>query len=225
MTTTAEPQASYGLSEEHEALRQSVRDFAETVVAPRSGEVDRTASYPWDLHEGLRKNELLALHVPVQYGGAGADAIATAIVIEELSRVDASVGLIVAVNKLGTTGLLLSGSEDLKQRYLPAVASGEATFSYALSEREAGSDAAAMRTRAVSDGDAYVLDGTKAWISQAGVSTHCTVMAVTEPGVGARGISAFVVHADDPGFSVGTPEHKMGIKGSPTCEVYFDRCR
>ncbi len=225
MTTTAEPQASYGLSEEHEALRQSVRDFAETVVAPRSGEVDRTASYPWDLHEGLRKNELLALHVPVQYGGAGADAIATAIVIEELSRVDASVGLIVAVNKLGTTGLLLSGSEDLKQRYLPAVASGEATFSYALSEREAGSDAAAMRTRAVLDGDAYVLDGTKAWISQAGVSTHCTVMAVTEPGIGARGISAFVVHADDPGFSVGTPEHKMGIKGSPTCEVYFDRCR
>ena len=225
MTITAETQTSYGLSEEHEALRSSVRDFAETVVAPRAAEVDRTATYPWDLHEGLRKNELLALHVPEQYGGAGADAISTAIVIEELSRVDASVGLIVAVNKLGTTGLLLSGSEELKQRYLPAVASGEATFSYALSEREAGSDAAAMRTRAVRDGDSYVLDGTKAWISQAGVSTHYTVMAVTEPGIGARGISAFVVHADDPGFSVGTPEHKMGIKGSPTCEVYLEGCR
>ena len=225
MTLSAEPQALYGLSEEHEALRASVRDFAETVVAPRSAEVDRTATYPWDLHEGLRKNELLSLHVPEAYGGAGADAISTAIVIEELSRVDASVGLIVAVNKLGTTGLLLSGSEELKSRYLPAVASGEATFSYALSEREAGSDAAAMRTRAVRDGDAYVLDGTKAWISQAGVSTHYTVMAVTEPGVGARGISAFIVHADDPGFSVGTPEHKMGIKGSPTCEVYLEGCR
>src|ERR687894_216617 len=208
MTTTAEPQATYGLSEEHEALRESVRDFAETVVAPRAAEVDRTATYPWDVHEALRKNELLALHVGEAYGGAGADAISTAIVIEELSRVDASVGLIVAVNKLGTTGLLLSGSDELQARYLPAVATGDATFSYALSEREAGSDAAAMRTRAVRDGDSYVLDGTKAWISQAGVSTHYTVMAVTEPG-----------------FSVGTPEHKMGIKGSPTCEVHFDGCR
>jgi alkylation response protein AidB-like acyl-CoA dehydrogenase len=129
------------------------------------------------------------------------------------------------VNKLGTTGLLLSGDDAVKQRYLPSVATGEWTFSYALSEREAGSDAAAMRTRAVEDGDGWVLNGTKAWISQAGVSTHYTVMAVTEPGRGARGISAFVVHADDPGFSVGLPEHKMGIKGSPTCEVHFEDCR
>ena len=211
MTTTAVPSA-YGLTEEHEALRASVRSFAETVVAPRAAEVDRTAVYPADVHEALRKNDLLALHVPEAYGGAGADAISTAIVIEELSRVDASTGLIVAVNKLGTTGLLLSGDDDIKSRYLPAVASGESTFSYALSEREAGSDAAAMRTRAVRDGDAYVLDGTKAWISQAGVSTHYTVMAVTEPGAGARGISAFVVHADDPGFSVGLPEHKMASR-------------
>ncbi len=224
MTIVAE-QAPYGTTEEHEALRDSVRAFAEQVVAPRAAEVDRTALYPWDLHEGLRSNDLLALHVPEQYGGAGADAISTAIVIEELSRVDASTGLIVAVNKLGTTGLQLSGSEELKQRYLPAVAAGESTFSYALSEREAGSDAAAMRTRAVLDGETYVLNGTKAWISQAGVSTHYTVMAVTEPGLGARGISAFVVHADDPGFSVGLPEHKMGIKGSPTCEVHFEDCR
>ena len=225
MTTTAEPSSAYGLTEEHEALRESVRAFAEAVVAPRAAEVDRTAVYPWDVHEALRRNDLLALHVPEEHGGAGADAISTALVIEELSRVDASTGLIVAVNKLGTTGLLLSGSEELKARYLPAVATGESTFSYALSEREAGSDAAAMRTRAVRDGDAYVLDGTKAWISQAGVSTHYTVMAVTEPGVGARGISAFVVHADDPGFTVGLPEHKMGIKGSPTCEVHFESCR
>lgn len=124
MTTTAEPSTAYGLSEEHEALRESVRSFAETVVAPRAAEVDRTAVYPWDIHEALPKNDLLALHVPEQHGGAGADAISTAIVIEELSRVDASTGLIVAVNKLGTTGLLLSGSEQLQARYLPAVATG-----------------------------------------------------------------------------------------------------
>jgi len=225
MTTTTGSSTSYGLSEEQEALRESVRSFAETVVAPRAADVDRTALYPWDLHEALRKNDLLALHVPEQYGGAGADAISTAIVIEELSRVDASTGLVVAVNKLGTTGMLLSGSEDLKRRYLPSVAAGDWTFSYALSEREAGSDAAAMRTRAVADGDTWVLNGTKAWISQAGVSTHYTVMAVTDPGAGARGISAFVVHADDPGFSVGLPEHKMGIKGSPTCEIHLEECR
>ena len=223
-TTIAAPVSSLP-TEEHELLRASVREFAEHVVAPRAAEVDRTASYPWDVHEALRRNDLLALHVPAEYGGAAADAIATAIVIEELSRVDASTGLIVAVNKLGTTGLLLSGSEELKRRYLPAVARGEATFSYALSERGAGSDAAAMRTRAVRAGDSWVLNGTKAWISQAGVSTHYTVMAVTGPETGARGISAFVVHADDPGFSVGLPEHKMGIKGSPTCEVHFDNCR
>jgi len=223
--TTSAPQTAYALSEEHDALRASVRAFAESVVAPRAAEVDRTAVYPWDVHEALRRNDLLALHVPEQYGGAGADALSTAIVIEELSRVDASTGLIVAVNKLGTTGLLLSGDEAIKARYLPAVATGEATFSYALSEREAGSDAAAMRTRAVQDGSSWVLNGTKAWISQAGVSTHYTVMAVTEPGLGARGISAFVVHADDSGFTVGLPEHKMGIKGSPTCEVHFEDCR
>ena len=225
MTMTAAPRGRYSLSEEHDALRASVRDFAEKVVAPRAAEVDRTALYPWDVHEGLRKNDLLALHVPEEYGGAGADSIATAIVIEELSRVDASTGLIVAVNMLGTTGLILSGSEELKRRYLPRVATGEWTFSYALSEREAGSDAASMKTRARRDGDSWVLDGTKAWISQAGVSTHYTVMAVTDPTQGSRGISAFVVHADDPGFHVGLPEHKMGIKGSPTCELHLEGCR
>jgi alkylation response protein AidB-like acyl-CoA dehydrogenase len=224
-TAATELAPAYAPSREHDELRASVRNFAESVVAPRAGEVDRTAEYPWDIHEALRRNDLLALHVPEEYGGSGADAIATAIVIEELSRVDASTGLIVAVNKLGTTGLLLSGEPSLKARYLPAVARGEATFSYALSEREAGSDAAAMRTRAVREGDTWILNGTKAWISQAGVSTHYTVMAVTDPERGAYGISAFVVHADDPGFSVGQPERKLGIKGSPTCEVYFQNCR
>jgi alkylation response protein AidB-like acyl-CoA dehydrogenase len=215
----------YSLSEEHEALRASVRAFADRVVRPRAAEVDRTGDYPWDVHESLKRNDLLATHVPEAYGGAGADAIATAIVIEELSRADASTGLVVAVNELGTTGLLLSGSDELKSRYLPKVATGEWTFSYALSEREAGSDAAAMRTHAVLDGDSWVLDGIKGWISQAGVSTHYMVMAATEPGRGPAGISAFVVHADDEGLSVGPPEKKLGVRGSPTCEVVLDACR
>jgi alkylation response protein AidB-like acyl-CoA dehydrogenase len=215
----------YGLTEEHELLRKSVRELAEDKIAPRAAEIDEQAEYPWDVHRELQRADLLGIHVPEQYGGAGADRIAHSIVVEEIARVCASSSLIPAGNKLGTMGLILSGSEELKSRYLPAVAAGEATFSYALSEREAGSDAAAMRTRAVRDGDEYVLNGTKCWITGAGVSTHYTVMAVTDPSRGANGISAFVVHADDPGFSVGTKERKLGIKGSPTCEISFEDCR
>src|SRR3954453_5715310 len=215
----------YSLTEEHQLLRKAVRELAQDKIAPRAAEIDEAAEYPWDVHEALRSADLLAIHVPEQYGGAGADRIAHSIVVEEIARVCASSSLIVAGNKLGTMGLILSGSEELKQRYLPQVARGEITFSYALSEREAGSDAASMRTRAVRDGDSYVINGTKCWITGAGVSTHYTVMAVTDPEAGARGISAFVVHADDPGFSVGTKERKLGIKGSPTCEIYFDNCR
>ncbi len=215
----------YSLTEEHELLRASVRQLAEDKIAPRAAEIDESAEYPQDVHDALRQADLLALHVPEQYGGAGADKIAHCIVVEEIARVCASSSLIPMGNKLGTTGMILSGSEELKGRYLPAVARGESTFSYALSEREAGSDAAAMRTRAVRDGDSYVLNGTKCWITGAGVSTHYTVMAVTDPAAGANGISAFVVHADDPGFSYGTKERKLGIKGSPTREIYFSDCR
>jgi len=215
----------YLLTDEHDQLRASVRDLAEDVIAPRAAEIDQTAEYPYDVHKALKAADLLAIHVPEQYGGAGADKVAHCIVVEEIARVCASSSLIPMGNKLGTTGLILSGSEDLKRRYLPAVAAGDATFSYALSEREAGSDAAAMRTRAVLDGDSYVINGSKMWITGAGVSTHYTLMAVTEPGVGAKGISAFVVHADDAGFSYGEKERKLGIKGSPTREIYFDDCR
>ncbi len=217
--------ALYGLPEEHQLLRQSVRELAEDVIAPRAAEIDEKAEYPWDVHEALKRADLLAIHVPEEYGGAGADAIAHCIVLEEVARVCASSSLIPLVNKLGTMGIILSGGEELKQQYLPLVAAGEATFSYALSEREAGSDAAAMKTRAVRDGDAYVLNGTKSWISGAGVNTHYTVMAVTDPTRGSHGISAFVVEATDEGFSVGTPERKLGIKGSPTREIYFENCR
>jgi len=214
----------YRLGEEHTMLRESVRELAEDKIAPRAAETDETGEFPWDVYEALRKADLHAVHIPEDYGGAGADSIATAIVIEEVARACAASSLIPAVNKLGTMPLLLSASEELKRQVLPPVASGEALFSYALSEREAGSDAAAMRTRAVRDGDTYVLNGTKAWITNAGVSTYYTVMASTDPSKGANGISAFVVHKDDPGFSVGAKERKLGIKGSPTCEIYFEDC-
>ncbi|MGZ6793945.1 MAG: acyl-CoA dehydrogenase family protein, partial [Mycobacteriales bacterium] len=180
----------YGLTEEHQLLRKAVRELAEDKIAPRAAEIDETGEYPWDVHEAIKKNDLLAIHVPEQYGGAGADRIAHSIVVEEIARVCASSSLIVAGNKLGTMGLILSGSEELKQQFLPAVAAGEATFSYALSEREAGSDAAAMKTRAVRDGDSWVLNGTKCWITGAQVNTHFTVMASTDPSKGAKGISA-----------------------------------
>jgi alkylation response protein AidB-like acyl-CoA dehydrogenase len=215
---------TYRLAEEHVMLRESVRQLADDKIAPRAAETDETGEFPWDVYEALRKADLHAVHIPEQYGGAGADSIATAIVIEEVARACASSSLIPAVNKLGTMPLLLSASEELKQEVLPPVASGEALFSYALSEREAGSDAAAMRTRAIRDGDTYVLNGSKAWITNAGVSTYYTVMASTDPAKGPNGISAFVVHKDDPGFSVGTKERKLGIKGSPTCEIYFSDC-
>ena len=225
MGTADSTYSLYGLTEEHQLLRQAVRELADDKIAPRAAEIDETAEYPWDVHEALKKADLLAIHVPEEYGGAGADRIAHSIVVEEIARACASSSLIVAGNKLGTMGLILSGSDALKKSYLPQVATGEATFSYALSEREAGSDAAAMRTRAVRDGDSWVLNGTKCWVTGASVNTHFTVMASTDPAKGAKGISAFVVHADDPGFSVGTKERKLGIKGSPTCEIYLEDCR
>ncbi|MGB9376596.1 MAG: acyl-CoA dehydrogenase [Mycobacteriales bacterium] len=214
----------YQLTEEHDLLRATVRRLADERIAPRAAEIDATAEFPWDVYKYLQQADLHAIHLPEQYGGAGADSIATVIVIEEVARACAASSLIPAVNKLGTMPVLLAGSEELKQSVLPPVARGDAMFSYALSEREAGSDAAAMKARAVRDGDSWVLNGTKCWITNAGVSTYYTVMAKTDPSAGARGISAFVVHKDDPGFSVGTKERKLGIRGSPTCEIYLEDC-
>src|ERR1700733_10387299 len=216
--------STFDLSEEHQALREAVRALADDKIAPRAAEIDRTAEFPWDVYEALVKADFHALHIPEEYGGAGGDALATAIVIEEVARACASSSLIPAVNKLGTVPLLLAASEELKQRYLPPVARGEAMFSYALSEPEAGSDAAAMKCRAVKDGNTFILNGTKRWITNAGISVFYTVMAVTDPAAGADGISAFVVEKDDAGFSFGAPERKLGIKGSPTRELYFDNC-
>ncbi len=218
MTTT------FALSEEHEALREAVRALADDKIAPRAAEIDRTAEFPWDVYEALVKADFHALHIPEKYGGAGGDALASVLVIEEVARACAASSLIPAVNKLGTMPLLIGASEEVKRRYLPPVARGEGMFCYALSEPEAGSDAVAMRTRAVRSGDGYVLNGVKRWISNAGVAKFYTVMAVTDPAAGANGVSAFVVEDGDPGFSVGAPEHKLGIKGSPPRELYFDNC-
>ena len=213
------------LSEDHRAIREAVREIAEKEIAPHAADCDEQERYPIEAQKALTGAGMQAVHIPEAYGGNGADAVATVIVIEEVARVCASSSLIPAVNKLGSMPIILSASEELKQQVLPSVASGEAMISYALSEREAGSDAAAMRTRAVADGDEWVLNGTKCWITNAGVSSWYTVMAVTDPDKKANGISAFVVHADDPGFVVGTKERKLGIKGSPTREIHFENCR
>ncbi|QUH06125.1 acyl-CoA dehydrogenase [Saccharopolyspora erythraea] len=215
---------TYRLADEHEALREAVRALAEKEIAPFATEVDEQERYPREALDALVKSGFAAVHVPEEYGGQGADSVATCIVIEEVARVCASSSLIPAVNKLGTMPIILSGSEELKHKVLSSVASGETTASYALSEREAGSDAGAMKTRARLDGDHWVLNGTKCWITNGGVSKWYTVMAVTEPDKGANGISAFAVHADDPGFTVGPKEKKLGIKGSPTVELYFEDC-
>ncbi|MFJ8604418.1 acyl-CoA dehydrogenase family protein [Streptomyces shenzhenensis] len=215
----------YRPSEEHGMLRASVRSLVEAKIAPFAAEVDEEARFPQEALEALVANDLHAVHVPEEFGGAGADALATVIVIEEVARACVSSSLIPAVNKLGSLPVMLAGSAELKQRYLGPLARGEAMFSYCLSEPEAGSDAAGMRTRAVRDGDHWVLDGVKRWITNAGVSEFYTVMAVTDPGARSRGISAFVVEKSDAGVSFGAPERKLGIKGSPTREVYFDGVR
>ncbi len=215
----------FRLPDEHDELRAVLRDLCEQEIAPHAADVDERSRFPEEALKALSASGFSAIHVPEEYGGQGADSVATCIVMEEVARVDASASLIPGVNKLGTMGLILRGSDDLKKQVLPTLASGEAMASYALSEREAGSDPAAMRTRARRDGDEWVLNGAKCWITNGGKSTWYTVMAVTDPDKGANGISAFVVHKDDPGFSVGPKERKLGIKGSPTTELYFEDCR
>jgi alkylation response protein AidB-like acyl-CoA dehydrogenase len=217
---------TYQLAEEHEELRQAIRALADKEIAPYAAEVDDQERFPREALDALNRSGFVAVHVPEEYHGQGADSVATCIVIEEVARVCASSSLIPAVNKLGTMPIILSASDALKRQVLPSIASGEAMASYALSEREAGSDTASMKTRARLDGDHWVLNGTKCWITNAGESTWYTVMAVTDPRAAkpSNGISAFVVHKDDPGFSVGAKERKLGIKGSPTREIYFEDC-
>jgi len=215
----------YGLSEEHQEIRKVVREIAESKIAPFAAAVDEEARYPQEAADALLATDFHAPHVPEAYGGAGADALATVLVIEEIARVCVSSSLIPAVNKLGSLPVQISGSEELKADYLGKLARGEGGFSYCLSEPDAGSDAGGMTTRAVRDGDHYLLNGVKRWITNAGVSEYYTVMAVTDPDSRTRGISAFVVEKSDEGVSFGAPEKKLGIKGSPTKEVYLDNVR
>jgi alkylation response protein AidB-like acyl-CoA dehydrogenase len=215
----------YALSEEHQAIREAVRAVCDAKVAPYAAEADETGAFPQQAYDALAAADFAAPHIAEEYGGAGADALATCIVIEEVARACAASSLIPGVNKLGTMPIILAGSDELKKRYLSPVAAGTGMFSYCLSEPDAGSDAAAMKTRAVREGDGWVVDGVKRWITNAGVSEYYTVFAVTAPGKKAAGISAFVVEKGDEGVSFGAPEKKLGIKGSPTREVYFDKVR
>jgi alkylation response protein AidB-like acyl-CoA dehydrogenase len=216
----------FRLSDDHESLRSAVREVVQAKVAPHAAEVDQQATFPRAAYDALVAADFHAPHLPEQYDGVGADALATCLVIEEVARGCASSSLIPAVNKLGTLPLMLAADERIKQRYLPPVARGEAMFSYGLSEREAGSDTAGMRCRAVEQGDDFVLDGQKSWITNAGVSDFYTVLAVTDPEAGrGHGVTAFVVEKSDQGFTFGAPEKKLGIKGSPTRELLFDGCR
>ncbi|MFC7491553.1 MULTISPECIES: acyl-CoA dehydrogenase family protein [unclassified Knoellia] len=216
----------FQVNEDHEAIREAVRDLAAAKIAPFAAAVDEESRYPQEAHDALVASDFFAPHVGEEYGGVGADALATCIVIEEVARACASSSLIPAVNKLGSMPVILAGSEELKRTYLTPLAEGRSSFSYGLSEREAGSDTAAMKCRARADGDDWILNGQKSWITNAGVSDYYTVLAVTDPD-GPRGsnISAFVVEKSDEGFTFGEKEGKLGIKGSPTRELIFDDVR
>jgi alkylation response protein AidB-like acyl-CoA dehydrogenase len=199
----------------------SVRALAEKKIAPFAKEVDENSRFPQEAFNALQSSDLAAAHVDSKYGGQGADSLATVIIIEEVARVCGASSLIPAVNKLGSLPLILAGSEEQKKKYLPQLASGKG-FSYCLSESEAGSDAAAMKTKAVKREKDWVISGSKKWISNAGFSDFYTVLAQTDPALGAKGITAFIVEKSDAGVSFGAHEKKMGFRGSPTCEVYFD---
>jgi alkylation response protein AidB-like acyl-CoA dehydrogenase len=211
----------FTLPSEYNDLRDSVRSLSENEIAPHAHAVDEDHRYPQEAHIALVKAGLYAAHVPTEFGGDGADALATCIIIEEVARVCGSSSLIPAVNKLGSLPLILSGSAEQKERWLRPLAKGKG-FSYCLSESEAGSDASALKTKAEHKGDSWVINGSKKWISNAGESEFYTVIAQTDPSLGSKGITAFVIEKSDSGVSFGAPEKKMGFRGSPTREVYFD---
>ena len=215
-------EALFQLPDEYISLRESVRALAEEKIAPFARDVDENARFPEEAALALSANNLSAAHVPEEFGGEGADALAVVIIIEEIARVCGSSSLIPAVNKLGSLPLILAGSKEQKERWLRPLSNGKG-FSYCLSESEAGSDASALKTKAVRSGDKWILSGSKKWISNAGESEFYTVLAVTDPTKGSKGISAFVVEKSDKGISFGAHEKKMGFRGSPTREVYFDQ--
>jgi alkylation response protein AidB-like acyl-CoA dehydrogenase len=216
--------SSFALSETQREFRDTLRKFADDRVAPNAAEADRDATYPQKSFDACVELELPSLGIPVEYGGSGADMVTQAVMAEELARACASTALAILISKLSMLPVMNWGTEELKRRYLPRVASGEAQGSYCLSEADAGSDVAAMKTRAVKNGDHYLLTGTKYWITNAGISDIYTVFAVTDPAAGRRGISCFVVEADW-GVEVAPKEDKMGLRGSPTAAVSFNEVR
>ena len=216
--------SAFELSDEYEALRESARRLAETSIAPNAAAADENEEFPRASWDAWRDAGFAGLPFPEKYGGQGGGILAHAICVEEVARVCASSALFVFISRLAMTPLLDHGSDDLKERYVASAAAGEAQASYCLSEVDAGSDVAGMTTRAVRDGDDYVLNGRKMWITGAGVSDYYTVFAKTDPAAGHRGISVFVVESTFSGFSVGKLEHKMGVRGSPTGEIVLDDC-
>jgi alkylation response protein AidB-like acyl-CoA dehydrogenase len=211
----------YELTEEQKMLQQTVRQLAKEKVEPRAAEIDASGEYPWDMFELLRDNDLLALCFPEELDGAGADLLAICIAIEELSKVCTNTGLILGVCKLGSQPIMLAANDEQLKKYIPPLARGEKQCAFGLTEPGAGSDAAAMSTRAVKQGDVYVMNGQKCFITNGGIADTYSIFAKTDESSGVKGISAFIVEKDFPGFEVGKIEHKMGIRGSQTCELVF----
>jgi alkylation response protein AidB-like acyl-CoA dehydrogenase len=217
---------NFRITPEQEAFRQSVRQLVEDKIAPRAAEIDVTDEYPWDIDELLVKNGFAGVSYPEEFGGAGGGAVEMCLLIEEISRWSAGVALIPAVNKLGAIPVLIAGDDGQKRLVSEGITNGDVRMSYCLTEPGSGSDAAAMRSRAVKDGDDWVITGSKRFITGAGASNLYTYFAVTDPdGPKGKNITAFLVTGDAEGFSLGRKEDKMGIRGSPTREVILDNCR
>ena len=216
----------YTIPQEHLDFRDTIRQIARERIAPRAAEIDEKAEYPHDLRQLLAEQDILGLPFETEYGGTGTGALMLNMAVEEIAKACASTALILMIQELGTLPIRLFGSDELKQRLLPRCASGEWSPAFALSEPDAGSDPGGMLTKAVPDGDEWVINGTKNWITNLGIADFYVVFAVTDPQAGhSRGITAFVVEADRPGFSVGKLEHKLGIRGSPTGQPIFDEVR
>jgi alkylation response protein AidB-like acyl-CoA dehydrogenase len=213
------------LTDEQREIREFIRTLTRERIAPRAAEIDESAEFPWDLVELFREHELFGLSFEERYGGSGAGSLMLLVAVEEVSRACATTGLVLAVQELGSLAIRLAGTEEQRERYLSRLAGGELIAAYALTEAGSGSDSAAMRTEARLEGDDYVLNGSKRFITNAGVAGLYTVFAKTDPEAGHAGISCFVVEADARGFEVGRLEPKMGIKGSTTGELFFDDCR
>ncbi len=214
----------YELSEETKLFQESIRDFAKNVVEPRAIEIDETGDFPWDMVEKLKETGFIGLPFAEEYGGEGADLLTVCIAVEELAKACASTSLILSCQELGATPIKLAASDEQKKKYLPPLAAGDKLVAFGLTEPEAGSDAASMKSRAVKQGDKYIINGQKCFITNGGVAEIFTIFAMSDPEKGVRGISAFIVEKDFPGFSVGKHENKMGIRGSSTTELILEDC-